>query len=152
MKRSHSVYLGVNMGASSGRVVLGVLQDNRLKIKDISRFSNAPCQLAGRWSWNFPSLWNNILRAMRRCAAQGCDRLSGIGVDAWGVDFGLLDGDGRLLAAPMCYRDPMTDGVEHRIDAAIGQEDLYRLTGSPFSRVSALSQLTASPADLRPAG
>ena len=143
MKRSQRVYLGVDLGASSGRAMLGVLQDHRLKIKEISRFPNAPCQLAGRWSWNFPSLWNNILIAMRRCAGQGYDRLSGVGVDTWGADFGLLDGDGRLLADPVCYRDPMTDGVERWIDSAIGQEELYRLTGAPFTRVSTFSQLVA---------
>ncbi len=132
MKRSQRVYLGVDLGASSGRAVLGVLQDNRLKIEAISRFPNAPCQLAGRWSWDFPSLWNNILLAMRRCAARGCDRLSGVGVDTWGADFGLLDDDGRLLAAPVCYRDPMTDGVQRWINSAIGEEELYRRTGRLF--------------------
>jgi rhamnulokinase len=143
MKASESVYLGFDLGASNGRAVLGLLHDRRMTIKEISRFANAPCQHGDRWSWDFPSLWNNVRSAMRLCAKQGYRHLSGVGVDTWGVDFGLLDANGRLLANPICYRDPMTDGIERRIALAISQEELYRLTGTPFTRVSTLSQLAA---------
>jgi len=143
MRTSESVYLGFDLGASGGRALLGSLQGRRLKIKEISRFANAPCRLGGRWHWDFLALWNQVQSAMRQCAAEGHGGLSGVGVDTWGVDFGLLGADGHLAANPRCYRDPMTDGIERRLAAALGQEELYRLTGTPYARVSTLSQLVA---------
>ena len=112
MTPSQSIYLGFDLGASSGRAVLGFLRGCRLEIKEVNRFSNAPCQVDGRWFWDVPALWNNILSSMRLCAKQGHRRLSGVAVDTWGVDFGLLGADGCLLANPTCYRDPRTKGVE----------------------------------------
>jgi rhamnulokinase len=143
MKNPHSPYLAFDLGASSGRAVLGFLDGGKLRIQEIHRFANAPCQREGRWIWDLPFLWKNILKAMQSCAGQGETRLSGIGVDTWGVDFGLLNADGQLLADPMCYRDPVTDGVERHIGSAISQGELYRLTGMPFTRVSTFAQLVA---------
>ena len=143
MRELTKVYLGFDLGASSGRAVLGFLEDRKLEIQQISRFSNSPSELGGRLYWNFLSLWNNLLDAMRRCAGQGHVRLSGIGVDTWGVDFGLLGADGKLLGNPICYRDSVTEGTEQLIGSVIGDKELYRLTGRGPSRVSTLSQLAA---------
>jgi sugar (pentulose or hexulose) kinase len=80
---------------------------------------------------------------MRLCAQQGHKSLSGIGVDTWGVDFGLLGVDDRMLGNPLCYRDAVTVGIEPVIRAAVEEEELYRLTGWPVTRVSTLSELVA---------
>jgi sugar (pentulose or hexulose) kinase len=80
---------------------------------------------------------------MRLCAKQGYHAISGIGVDTWGVDFGLLGSDDLLLGNPLCYRDAITLGIEPAIRAAIDEKDLYRLTGWPVARVSTLSELAA---------
>ena len=103
------------MGAGSGRAVVGVLEDGKLRMKEISRFTNAASPLGGRLYWDACAIWNRILEATQSCAALGYNRLAGIGIDAWGVDFGLLDAGGKLLGTPICYRDSLTEGVERRI-------------------------------------
>lgn len=143
MRESEAFYLGFDLGASGGRAVLGRLEDGRLKVRPIGRFANKPCQLGGRWYWDFLCLWSNMLGAMRQCAAQGYRRLSGVGVDTWGVDFGLLGADGHLMANPICYRDPITEGAPQQIGSVLAQEDLYRLTGTPLTRLSTCAQLVA---------
>jgi rhamnulokinase len=143
MSRSPAAYLGFDLGAGSGRAVVGLLDGGRLRMKEICRFANSPAPLNGRLRWDTPTLWSKMLGAMQRCAKLGHVRLAGIGIDAWGVDFGLLGEDGKLLANPICYRDSLTEGIERRIGAALAESELYRRTGRGISRVSTLSQLAA---------
>ena len=143
MKKSEKVYLAIDLGASSGRVVVGVPEDRRLRTEQIARFSNAPCQLGNRLVWNFPSLWNDVLEAMRCAARQGYDHLAGIGVDTWGADFGLLGADGNLLANPSCYRDPLTEGIERVIASTVSENTLFTFSGVPLIARSTLAQLVA---------
>ena len=143
MKKSRHIYLGFDLGASSGRAILGTIENHRFKIEEIARLPNVPCRLGDRLYWNVLSLWGHMISAMRLCAQQGYDTLSGIGVDTWGVDFGLLGPDGTLLGNPLCYRDPITEGIEPVVRAAIAEEELYRWTGWPVARVSTLSELVA---------
>ena len=142
MSIAPAVYLGLDLGASSGRAVVGLLKgDKLLHMREIYRFANSPSRLGGRLYWDFLSLWNNILESMRRCAEQGHDRLAGIGVDTWGVDFGLLGADGELLGNPICYRDSTTQGIEPYIESIMDGQRLFRLTGSRPGQVLTLSQL-----------
>ncbi|OHB85943.1 MAG: hypothetical protein A2V98_03755 [Planctomycetes bacterium RBG_16_64_12] len=143
MSKPGRVYLAIDLGASSGRAVLGLLEGGKLKMEEANRFPNSPAPLGGRLYWDFLSLWNHVLSSMRLCAGRGYSRLSGIGVDTWGVDYGLLGADGKLLGNPICYRDSLTEGVERPIRSAVGERELYRLTGSPLMRISTLSQLVA---------
>ncbi len=143
MKKSRRVYLGFDLGASSGRAVLGTLENRRLQIEEISRFPNTPGRLGDRLYWNVLSLWGRVVDAMRLCAQQRHETLSGIGVDTWGVDFGLLGPDDALMGNPLCYRDAVTEGIEAVIRAAVAEEELYRLTGWPVVRVSTLSEWVA---------
>jgi rhamnulokinase len=143
MSSSRATYLGFDLGAGSGRAVVGILKEGRLRMREICRFANAPTPLAGRLCWDTSALWNKMCGAIQRCAMLGYDRLAGIGIDAWGVDFGLLGEDGKLLANPICYRDSLTEGIEGRIGAAVAESELYRRTGRGISRVSTLSQLVA---------
>ena len=143
MRRTPDTYLGIDLGAGSGRAVAARIDGRRLDMTEVSRFANAPCKLGGTLYWNLLSLWGHLLDSMRMCAQKGYGELSGIGVDTWGVDFGLLGVDGRLLSNPVCYRDDSTEGIERVILAAIGKEELYRLTGMPPGRVATLSQLCA---------
>jgi len=143
MRKSKHVYLGFDLGASSGRAVLGTIENRRLRIEEISRFSNTPCRLGDRLYWNVLSLWGRLVDAMRLCAQQGHKTPSGIGVDTWGVDFGLIGPDDALLGNPLCYRDAITIDIEPVIRAAISEEELYRLTGWPVVRVSTLSEWAA---------
>ena len=143
MKKLQHSYLGFDLGASSGRAILGVIRNRRLAIEEIARFPNAPCRLGDRLHWNVLSLWSHMIDAMRLCGRQGHNTLSGIGVDTWGVDFGLLGSDDRLLANPLCYRDTITERIEPVIRAVVEEKELYRLTGWPVVRVSTLSELAA---------
>jgi rhamnulokinase len=143
MSTAPAVYLAFDLGASSGRAVVGLLEGQRLRMKQICRFSSAPVSLDNRLRWDVHVIWRRMLGAMRRCAALGYRRLAGIGIDAWGVDFGLLGRGGTLLANPICYRDLLTEGVERHIRSAVAEKELFRRTGRGIGRVSTLSQLVA---------
>lgn len=143
MRRPKHIYLRFDLGASSGRAVLGTIENQRLKIDEIAQFPNTPCRLGDHLHWNVLSLWDHFVDAIRLCAQRGHSTLSGIGVDTWGVDFGLLGRDDLLLPNPLCYRDAITEGIKPVIRAAIAEEELYRRTDWPVVRVSMLSYLVA---------
>jgi len=143
MKSGKNVYLGLDLGASSGRAVLGFLRDNRLEIKQVSRFSNGYFELGGTLYWDFIGLWSNVVESMRQCSRMGYDKLAGIAVDTWGIDYGLIGADGKLIGQPICYRDSSTEGMVERILSKIGPDEIYRITGLAAGRVATLPQLVA---------
>lgn len=144
MKRSAEHYLAFDLGAGSGRAVLGRLDGARLQIHELCRFANAPAALDGSLYWDVLALWGHVVDALRRCARTGHRRLSGIGVDTWGVDFGLLGGDGRLFGHPICYRDPMTEGVDAYMTSVVPPREWFRTTGMAPGRVTTFAQLIAA--------
>ncbi len=141
--KTESNFLAFDLGASSGRAVLGFLEKNKLTLQEINRFSNGPVELDGTLYWDFMGLWANIVESLKICAQRGYEKLSGIGVDTWGVDFGLLGADGKLLGWPVCYRDSRTTGIEKIIASAIKENELYQLTGAALNNFFTLAQLTA---------
>ncbi len=143
MSKVPGVYLGLDLGAGSGRAVVGLLDGGKLRMQEIYRFANAPVRLGDRLYWDVLSLWKNILESMRRCAEQGYDRLAGIGIDTWGVDFGLLGADDELLGYPICYRDSATQGIEPYINSVMDENKLFRLTGSRSGPISTLARLAS---------
>ena len=98
-------YLAFDLGAESGRAVLGTLEGGRLSIREIHRFPNGPRNLFGRLHWNVYGLWDEMKTAMAASSAQAKAKPESIAVDTWGVDFGLLGKDGELLGLPFAYRD-----------------------------------------------
>jgi len=138
-----SVYLGFDIGASNGRAVLGFLDGQKLTLKEINRFSNGPVELGGTLYWDFLSLWQAVLKSMEICNKAGYTKLSGIGIDTWGVDFGLIGNSGQLLSNPICYRDSRTEGIEKTIARKMSEKEFYRLTGLGIGRILTLSQLAA---------
>jgi rhamnulokinase len=137
-------FLGIDLGASSGRAVLGTLADGRLALDEIQRFPNAPVPLGGTLYWDFLGIWKNILDALRAGARASPGALAGIGVDAWGIDFGLLGERGELLGNPVCYRDARTEGMDSVLREVMGDEEIYRLTGMTPARIATLPQLLAA--------
>jgi rhamnulokinase len=131
-----SAYLAVDLGASSGRVIAGRLKDGCLDLEELGRFANGMDYRAGRYSWDVQGLFENITKAMPGAA----DALS-IGVDAWGVDFGLLGSDGQLLEQPLAYRDSRTDGVKEKFFNKIQASEVYSRTGIQFMNFNTLFQL-----------
>ena len=136
-------HVAVDLGASSGRVVLGVVRDRELQVNEVARFWNGPVTVAGMLHWDALALLRSILDGLRR-AGQGAGKLDSVGIDSWGVDFGLLDTDGRLLGNPVHYRDRRTDGVIDRVLRQISAADLYRRTGIQLLPFNTLYQLVAA--------
>ena len=141
MTRKPGTYLGLDLGASSGRAVVGTVSQGRLALRQVHRFANAPVEMGGTLYWDLPRLWGEAREALRQCGQRGINRLDGIGIDTWGVDFGLLGPDGRLNGSPLCYRDKITAGAVERLHAVLSPERLYALTGMSASRVGTLAQL-----------
>ena len=140
MAEKSDTYLAIDLGAGSGRAILGHLGASGLELEEIHRFTNGPVGVGGTLYWDFARLWQEVVHALGLCGRRRID-LAGIGVDTWGVDFGLIGADGRLLGNPFCYRDGITDGMDRRIADAIPRAEFYRLTGMTPAPVATLSQL-----------
>ena len=134
------VYLAFDLGASSGRAILGwVGPDGRIKPQEVRRFPNGPVRRDDGLFWDLDGLFESMLQAMRIVAERGV-RPKAIGVDTWGLDFGLLDEAGKLLAPPRCYRDPGNVGAGERIIEKIGAQRLQDRTGSMHQDHASLCQ------------
>ena len=101
--------VAVDLGASSGRAILGTLGDT-LSLEPVHRFPNGPVNVDGVLRWDFDRLWNGIREGIRRAGALSEGTIESVGVDTWGVDYGLIGKDGELLDAPIHYRDDRTMG------------------------------------------
>jgi rhamnulokinase/L-fuculokinase len=143
MRTAPQLYLGYDIGASSGRAVIGTLRGGRLRMREIYRFPNGAVELGGRLYWDFLALWAHIIEGLRVCRREGMLRLAGIGIDTWGVDYGLLGRDGQLLANPVCYRDSRTIGIEKVLNRRFSPQAFYRITGQAVNRIMTVSQLMA---------
>jgi len=137
----NKTYLAIDIGASSGRAVFGILENKSIKTYEIFRFPNEPVYINGELRWNILSLWMNILQSISKCFKSGFENIHCIGIDTWGVDFVLLDKNGHLILNPYHYRDDFTEGVEEKIRRKIKEEDLYKTTGLYIGRVTTLSQM-----------
>ncbi|MDQ1642562.1 MAG: rhamnulokinase [Actinomycetota bacterium] len=135
-----------DLGASSGRVMLGRLGAGALELTEVNRFANRPVRVNGTLHWDILDLYAGVLDGLR-AAGRGVDRLDGVGVDSWAVDYGLLDASGALLGNPVHYRDSRTDGVMDRVVAAAGAAELYRVSGLQFLAINTIFQLAAAQGD-----
>lgn len=134
--------LAFDVGASSGRAILGRLRDGQLTIQETHRFKNEPVTYRGELHWDVPAIWREMQSAL---ASHGCHWVSSIGVDAWGVDYALLGEHGALLQNPYHYRDSRTDGVMEQVLDRLGRDRVYEATGIQFLPINTLYQLyTAS--------
>jgi rhamnulokinase len=131
-------YMAVDLGATSGRVVVGRLEDGRLQLEEARRFPNRPVRLPDGLHWNLPQLFSEALRGLRSAG-----RVDGVGVDTWGVDYGLLDERGRLLGLPYHYRDDRTAPMVERAFARVAQADMYATTGIQTMPINTIFQLLA---------
>jgi len=104
-------YIAVDLGAESGRVMLGSVSADKLKLEETHRFNNGPIEENGSLRWDFEHLLSEIKTGIRKAAKQASHKVNGISVDSWGVDFGLIGADGKLLENPYHYRDSRTNGM-----------------------------------------
>lgn len=134
------VYLAVDFGGGSGRVMAGWLENGRIVMEEVHRFGNRQVRLGGHLYWDFPALFEDMKAGLKAAAAKGYNVVS-IGIDTWGVDFGLVDRDGALLGNPVCYRDERTAGVTDELSKILAPADRYRATGIQAMEINTLSQL-----------
>lgn len=136
----NSYYLAIDLGASSGRVIAGSLQDGKLVLDEVLRFDNQPVWINEQLCWDFPMLFDHIKQGIALAAGKGY-RIKGIGVDTWGVDFGLVDDDGQLVAPPVSYRDQRTKGLIPIVHKRVDPTLLYSITANQPSEINTLYQL-----------
>lgn len=132
----------VDLGASSGRVLLARFDGQGISLEEVYRFPNRPVTLRGHRFWNILSLWDETLTGLRKARALA-GTLDSVGVDTWAVDFGLVDARGFLLGPPFQYRDHRTDGVMEQVFARVPREVLYQRTGIQMQPFNTLYQLYA---------
>ncbi len=137
-----SLYLAADLGASSGRVVAGRFDGKRLTLEPLNRFANNPTEIGGHLHWNLQALLTGVREGLAKGASLGLPVVS-VGVDTWGVDYGLLDRRGRLLGLPYMYRDSRTEGLCEAFCAQFGRRALYDRTGIQFMDLNTLFQLFA---------
>ena len=145
-----STFLAFDIGASSGRGVLGELKNDGLQIREICRFPNGMIPVRGHLRWNIFNLLSHVKEGLRFCAQDSDNRPASVGIDTWGVDFGLLADDGSILGLPFGYRDSRTDGAMESFFRKIPRERVYELTGIQFLQFNSLFQLEAMVRDKSP--
>lgn len=131
--------LAFDFGASSGRAILGIFDGEKIELKEVHRFSNDPVSVNGTVYWDVLRLFYEIKQGILK--AKECGGFESIGIDTWGVDFGLLDLDGRLLENPVHYRDLRTKGMIEEAFKLIPKEEFYSLTGIQFMELNTVFQL-----------
>ncbi|MEG1846045.1 MAG: rhamnulokinase family protein [Oscillospiraceae bacterium] len=131
--------LAFDFGASSGRAMLGTFDGEKIKIEEIHRFSNDPVMFRGTMYWDVLRLFFEMKQGLIK--AKQTAKIDSIGIDTWGVDFGLLDKSGRLLENPVHYRDARTNGMLEEAFKSISKEEFYAITGNQFMEINTAFQL-----------
>ena len=135
-------YFAVDLGATSGRTILGTISDGRLEQRELTRFPNNIIQTGGHYFWDIFALYNEIIRGLKKCSDEGIS-IESIGIDTWGVDFVCIGKDSLPLRNPYCYRDPYTEGMMEDFFQIIPKEKVYEKTGIQFMNFNSLFQLHA---------
>ena len=136
-------YIAIDLGAESGRIMLGRVSDEMLELEEIHRFINRPIEIRESLRWFFPNILSEIKAGIKKAVEQAKGDIVCIGVDSWGVDFGLLDESGQLLENPYHYRDSRTDGMMERAFDIVGKRAIYDQTGIQFMQLNTIYQLLA---------
>ncbi len=136
-------FLAVDLGAESGRSVVGSYDGSTIRLAETHRFPNQPIRIHGSLHWDVLRLFGEIKDGLARSVRECAGPLVSLGLDTWGVDFGLLDWDGMLLANPYHYRDSMTDGMIEEAFRRAPREEIFGCTGIQFMKINTLYQLLA---------
>ena len=135
-------FLAFDLGATSGRSILGTIENGRLQMKELTRFPNQILQIGDHFHWNIYSLFEHLKAGLVAAKNEGIE-ISSIGIDTWGVDFAMLAEDGSILGAPYAYRDPHTIGAPEKYFEIVSREKVYDLTGIQVMNFNSLYQLFA---------
>ena len=135
-------FLAFDLGATSGRAIIGTLSDGKLTSEEAYRFPNGVKEIDGKYYWDVFALFDHFIAAMKKVAASGI-KIDSIGIDTWGVDFGCIGEDGSVLGLPRAYRDPYTEGVPEKVFAVLPKEELYQATGTQIMNFNTIFQIYA---------
>lgn len=135
-------HLAVDIGASSGRHILGHVEQGRIVLEEVYRFENGPQKRGGHLCWDFATLAREVVNGLKACAKLGKVPAT-LGVDTWGVDFALVDREGRILGDTVAYRDSRTQGMDALVEELIPAQELYRRTGIQKQSFNTIYQLMA---------
>ncbi len=138
-----SRFLALDLGAESGRAIVGTLAGGKLTLEEKHRFLQPNGKVCGHYYWNLMGQWEELKAGLRKAAAGLDEPLAGIGIDTWGVDFGLVGRDGQILGNPGMYRDGKMDGVMERTFKRVSREEIFQVTGLQFLQFNSLFQIVA---------
>ncbi len=134
--------LAIDIGASSGRHIIGWLEDSKLKLEEVYRFDNKQIHKNGHDCWDTENLWQGIINGLKACKEKGMVPVT-VGIDTWGVDFVLLDQHDQMIGDAVAYRDARTEGMDKLVEARLSPEDLYARTGIQKASYNTIYQLMA---------
>jgi rhamnulokinase len=139
-----SAFVAVDLGAGSGRVFLSDVSSEKFALDEIRRFQYPPQVSDGHLRWDFPKIFDEIKVGLREASERARElgkKIESIGVDSWGVDYGLIDADGKLVENPICYRDERTQGAMEKVFAHVSRDEIFASTGIQFMPFNTLFQL-----------
>src|SRR5438477_10290764 len=140
---ANNVYLAIDLGAESGRVMAGLWNGKTLRLEEIHRFPNGPIYIADSLRWDILRLWADIQTGLGLAAQKYGRSIASVGADAWGVDFVLLNRQGEMLGQPYHYRDARTNGIMEKAFRKVPRGEIFAQTGLQFMQLNTLFQLLA---------
>lgn len=140
--------LAFDFGASSGRLILGKFQNEKIEIEEIHRFANEPVRIGKRFYWDTFRLYHELKTGLKKVAAMNIP-VTSMAIDTWGVDYGLVDKDGNLIGNPINYRDDRTENAQSEVDKIVPLSEVYNSTGIQFMYFNTIFQLFTD-AQVRP--
>lgn len=143
MKKDVCYLLAFDIGATSGRSILGMLYNGKIELKELTRFPNKMIHIGNKFYWDIFALYGHLKNALSVAASQKIP-LDAVGIDTWGVDFVYLGADGTLLSQPRSYRDPYTNGKPEEYFKLVPKKEVYNLTGIQIMNFNSIYQLFAA--------
>ncbi len=137
------VFLAVDLGAGSGRIMASIFDGKKISLEEVARWSSEPVKVGASFHWEVNNIFANILDGLRKAKSIYGDAIVSLGIDTWGVDYGLLDKSDKLLNLPYIYRDGRTDGMMDAVFAKISKEKIYEKTGIQFMFFNTIFQIMA---------
>lgn len=136
-------FFAVDLGATSGRTIIGTIENGKMSLEELTRFDNNLIETGGHFYWDIFALYNEVINGLRLVAKRQIE-IQSIGIDTWGVDFVCVGSDGSILRNPLAYRDPHTAGkMEEYFEKKVARDEVYNITGIQFMNFNSLFQLYA---------
>ena len=145
-------YIAADFGAGSGRVIVGTPSAEGIQLEEIHRFENNQKMIDGHLRWDFNALFNELKTGLKKAFAKYGDEIESIGIDTWGVDYGLLDKDGKLISTPVCYRDDRTKGMLELAFQKLPKEEFFQHAANQFMEINTAFQLLSATVETSPCG